>query len=215
MRLLLLNIELSAIAFRFFLRVNWLRVCAKRHTKRWNRRMKYFSWNAEKNELLREERQVSFEDVVFYIEQGFLLDVLEHPNQEKYEAEEWQSARKLSEQKEQCRAYARATLRKDKRVISVFPRRTSLLFAKAGCAPGYSISNPDLKRIAQICQRRLYREMKKRFAVFTIRPIERLDGLYCLSSHYPFKKKSDRYLSDFSRTLDKTNNAPSRDFSNG
>ena len=46
--------------------------------------MKYFSWNEEKNELLREERQVSFEDVVFYIEQGFLLDVLEHPNPEKY-----------------------------------------------------------------------------------------------------------------------------------
>lgn len=33
-----------------------------------------------------------------------------------YEAEEWKSAKKLSEQKEQYRAYARATLRKDKRV---------------------------------------------------------------------------------------------------
>ncbi|MCC6567870.1 MAG: BrnT family toxin [Anaerolineales bacterium] len=49
--------------------------------------MKYFSWNEEKNELLREERQVSFEDVVFHIEQGFLLDVLEHPNQEKYKGQ--------------------------------------------------------------------------------------------------------------------------------
>lgn len=49
--------------------------------------MKYFSWSAEKNELLREERQVSFEDVVFYIEQGFLLDILEHPNQEKYKGQ--------------------------------------------------------------------------------------------------------------------------------
>ncbi|NJC99025.1 MAG: BrnT family toxin [Anaerolineae bacterium] len=49
--------------------------------------MKYFSWNEEKNELLREERQLSFEDVVFYIEQGFLLDVLEHPNQEKYKGQ--------------------------------------------------------------------------------------------------------------------------------
>lgn len=49
--------------------------------------MKYFSWNEEKNELLREERQVSFEDVVFYIEEGFLLDVLEHPNQEKYKGQ--------------------------------------------------------------------------------------------------------------------------------
>ena len=49
--------------------------------------MKYFSWNEEKNELLKSERQVSFEDVVFYIEMGFLLDVLEHPNQEKYKGQ--------------------------------------------------------------------------------------------------------------------------------
>jgi predicted DNA binding CopG/RHH family protein len=33
-----------------------------------------------------------------------------------YEAEEWKSAKKVKEQKEQYRAYARATLRKDKRV---------------------------------------------------------------------------------------------------
>ncbi len=33
-----------------------------------------------------------------------------------YEAEEWKSARKIKEQKEQYRTYARATLRKDKRV---------------------------------------------------------------------------------------------------
>jgi len=33
-----------------------------------------------------------------------------------YEAEEWKSARKLKEQKEQYRTYAHATLRKDKRV---------------------------------------------------------------------------------------------------
>jgi uncharacterized DUF497 family protein len=53
----------------------------------YNLQMKYFSWNEEKNELLREEREISFEDVVFYIEQGFLLDVLEHPNQEKYKGQ--------------------------------------------------------------------------------------------------------------------------------
>lgn len=33
-----------------------------------------------------------------------------------YEADEWKSAKKVNEQKEQYRAYARATLRKDKRV---------------------------------------------------------------------------------------------------
>ena len=46
--------------------------------------MKYFSWNEEKNELLQAQRDVSFEDIVLYIEKGFLLDVLEHPNPEKY-----------------------------------------------------------------------------------------------------------------------------------
>lgn len=49
--------------------------------------MKYFSWNEDKNELLKAERQISFEDVVFYIERGFLLDVLENPNQEKYKGQ--------------------------------------------------------------------------------------------------------------------------------
>ncbi|MHB8777070.1 MAG: BrnT family toxin [Anaerolineales bacterium] len=49
--------------------------------------MKYFSWNEEKDELLKSERQVSFEDIVFYIEKGFLLDVLEQPNQEKYKGQ--------------------------------------------------------------------------------------------------------------------------------
>ena len=49
--------------------------------------MRYFSWSEEKNELLKAERQVSFEDVVFYIEMGFLLDILEHPNQEKYKGQ--------------------------------------------------------------------------------------------------------------------------------
>ena len=46
--------------------------------------MKYFSWNEEKNKLLLTQRDVSFEDIVLYIEKGFLLDVLEHPNPEKY-----------------------------------------------------------------------------------------------------------------------------------
>ena len=49
--------------------------------------MKYYLWNQEKNELLRAERQVSFDDIVLYIEMGFLLDILEHPNQEKYKGQ--------------------------------------------------------------------------------------------------------------------------------
>jgi uncharacterized DUF497 family protein len=46
--------------------------------------MKYFAWNNEKNEYLKQERGVSFEEVVFHIERGDLLDILEHPNQERY-----------------------------------------------------------------------------------------------------------------------------------
>ncbi len=46
--------------------------------------MKRFIWNLEKNERLKKERGLSFEEIVFYIEKGQLLDVVEHPNQEKY-----------------------------------------------------------------------------------------------------------------------------------
>lgn len=46
--------------------------------------MKYFTWDAEKNEKLRMERGISFEEIVFHVERGDVLDILEHPNQEKY-----------------------------------------------------------------------------------------------------------------------------------
>ncbi len=46
--------------------------------------MKYFAWNADKNKWLKTERGVSFEEVVFHIENGDLLDILDHPNVEKY-----------------------------------------------------------------------------------------------------------------------------------
>ncbi|HIP73210.1 MAG TPA: toxin [Anaerolineae bacterium] len=45
---------------------------------------KYFAWNAEKNKKLKRERQVSFEAVVFHIQNGGLLDVITHPNQTRY-----------------------------------------------------------------------------------------------------------------------------------
>jgi uncharacterized DUF497 family protein len=49
--------------------------------------MKHFSWNDEKNELLKKERGVSFEEVIFHIERGDLLDIVEHPKQERYESQ--------------------------------------------------------------------------------------------------------------------------------
>jgi len=46
--------------------------------------MKYHSWNNDKNEKLKRERNISFEDILYYIEHGQLLAVISHPNQEKY-----------------------------------------------------------------------------------------------------------------------------------
>ncbi len=46
--------------------------------------MKFFAWNSAKNELLKKERGVSFEDVVLNIQLGFEVDIFEHPNQERY-----------------------------------------------------------------------------------------------------------------------------------
>ena len=43
-----------------------------------------FDWNEEKNQRLVAQRGISFERIVSAIEQGDLVDVLEHPNQERY-----------------------------------------------------------------------------------------------------------------------------------
>ena len=42
--------------------------------------MKPITWNPEKNRLLQRERKVSFEDVVYHIMAGGILDTFEHPN---------------------------------------------------------------------------------------------------------------------------------------
>ena len=46
--------------------------------------MKTFSWNEEKNRVLKEERDISFEEIVFHLEAGDVLDVFDHPNQGRY-----------------------------------------------------------------------------------------------------------------------------------
>ncbi|MDX1915611.1 MAG: toxin [Methylophilus sp.] len=43
-----------------------------------------FNWNDDKNQQLKRERGISFERVVVAIEEGALLDVLQHPNQSQY-----------------------------------------------------------------------------------------------------------------------------------
>ena len=43
-----------------------------------------FNWSTSKNQQLIDDRGISFERVVSAIEQGGLLDVLEHPNRRRY-----------------------------------------------------------------------------------------------------------------------------------
>jgi len=44
--------------------------------------MKQINWNAEKNQQLMSERGVSFEDVLFALQSGGLLDDGPHPNRD-------------------------------------------------------------------------------------------------------------------------------------
>jgi len=46
--------------------------------------VKPFRWNPEKNERLKVERGISFEEIVLAIESGGLRDLLVHPNQRQY-----------------------------------------------------------------------------------------------------------------------------------
>jgi len=55
-----------------------------RHTLCYAAPVKHYAWDPAKNEWLKRERGVSFEDVVFHIEAGDEVDLLEHPNQQRY-----------------------------------------------------------------------------------------------------------------------------------
>lgn len=49
--------------------------------------MKYFNWDIEKNKKLKQERGISFEEIVFLIETGKIVGIEEHPtrpNQKMY-----------------------------------------------------------------------------------------------------------------------------------
>jgi hypothetical protein len=46
--------------------------------------MKYFAWDEDKNNLFKETRNKSFEEIVLSISSTKLLDVVEHPNKQKY-----------------------------------------------------------------------------------------------------------------------------------
>ena len=46
--------------------------------------LRYFDWDDAKNAKLLAERGIGFEEIVFYIERGEVLDILEHPNPDRY-----------------------------------------------------------------------------------------------------------------------------------
>ena len=43
-----------------------------------------FDWNPEKNEWLKQKRNISFEQVIFHLSRGDVWKVADHPDQEKY-----------------------------------------------------------------------------------------------------------------------------------
>jgi uncharacterized DUF497 family protein len=46
--------------------------------------MQPFCWNEDKNTQLKAERGIGFESAIEAIQQGNILDIIEHPNQDKY-----------------------------------------------------------------------------------------------------------------------------------
>jgi len=46
--------------------------------------MSAFDWDDEKNLFLERIRGIGFEDVVFHIQNGDVLDVIRHPNKDRY-----------------------------------------------------------------------------------------------------------------------------------
>jgi uncharacterized DUF497 family protein len=48
--------------------------------------MKY-EWNPEKNEMLKRERNISFEQIVFHLQQGDIWKTSDHPNQKQHQGQ--------------------------------------------------------------------------------------------------------------------------------
>jgi uncharacterized DUF497 family protein len=46
--------------------------------------MEYYKWDNQKNELLKAERGISFEQIVLHIDRGDVLAVIAHPNTKRY-----------------------------------------------------------------------------------------------------------------------------------
>ena len=46
--------------------------------------MKVYAWNSEKNDALKKERGISFEEIVLNIQLGNEVDIYDYPNMERY-----------------------------------------------------------------------------------------------------------------------------------
>ena len=44
----------------------------------------YYCWDTDKNKVLKRLRGICFEQIVMHIDKGDLIDIIEHPNQNKY-----------------------------------------------------------------------------------------------------------------------------------
>ncbi len=54
------------------------------HTLFYLYKMKYFNWDTNKNDWLKKNRNICFDDIVFYISKNLILDIIKHPNRDKY-----------------------------------------------------------------------------------------------------------------------------------
>jgi len=48
-----------------------------------------YEYSAEKNSLLKEQRGISFEEVIYYINSGHLLDTIQHHNKDRYAGQQF------------------------------------------------------------------------------------------------------------------------------
>ena len=46
--------------------------------------MKYYDWDDNKNDLLKQTRDISFEEIILSLANNKLLEVVEHSNKQKY-----------------------------------------------------------------------------------------------------------------------------------
>ena len=44
----------------------------------------YYRWDNVKNEILKQIQNIGFEQIIMHINKGGLIDIIEHPNQNRY-----------------------------------------------------------------------------------------------------------------------------------